>query len=55
MRASTEFSSAAFSGAVFNNSRKPPTRIAGTMSDPRLNSATIITGTPTAILAAETR
>src|SRR5712692_3225870 len=53
MCASTELMTAAFSGEVFKSRKNAETAIAGTMSFPRENKATLMNGIPSAMLAAE--
>src|SRR5215468_10703458 len=51
----TEFMTAALSGEVLISGKKAATAMAGIMALPRANKATIITGTPSAMLAADTK
>src|SRR5260370_13390865 len=55
MCASTELITAAFSGAVLRRRKNAATAMAGIIILPLTNKATIIAGTPSAMLAAETR
>src|SRR5579863_8840689 len=55
MCAPTELMTAAFSGEVLSRRKKADTAIAGIMTGPRVNKATIMNGTPSAMLAAETK
>src|ERR1700685_6815 len=52
--APTELMTAALSGEVFSNKKNAAQAIAGIMSGPFTNKATVITGTPSNMLAAET-
>ena len=54
MWAPTELIRAAFKGAVFNSSRNAAIAMPGSIVRPLVNRATIITGTPSAMLTAET-
>src|SRR5229473_5240332 len=51
--APTELMTAAFRGAVLNRRKNADTAIAGTIIGPLTNSATIMKGTPSNMLAAE--
>ena len=53
--APTELITAAFNGEVFSSKKKAANAMDGTMTRPLAKSATIITGTPSAMLTAETK
>src|SRR5450432_3595591 len=55
MWAPTELMTAALSGDVFSSRKNAEAAMAGTMKRPRAKTATIMKGTPRAMLAAETR
>jgi hypothetical protein len=55
MCAPTEFTTAVFNGDVFSRSKNAATAMAGIMAGPLANSATIMIGMPSSMLAAETR
>src|ERR1700683_646818 len=55
MCAPTELTRAVLRGEVLNNRRNAATAMAGTINGPLLNKATIMTGTPSAMLTADTK